>query len=94
MKPTTRALLLGIVLSVAAAGAAAWFAVSWLPQVTRPAAFVGSTQSATFHRVTCRHASRIALANRQWFATPADAAACGFRPCQVCRPDALTKAAP
>lgn len=51
-------------------------------------ALVGSSGARTYHRASCRHAARIKPENTIRFATPADAARAGRKPCRTCKPDA------
>jgi methylphosphotriester-DNA--protein-cysteine methyltransferase len=52
----------------------------------RQPAFLGSAHSRRFHLPSCGHAARIRPGNRLGFATPAAAAAYGYRPCLLCKP--------
>ena len=47
---------------------------------------VGSTRSSVYHRLTCRHATRIKPGNRVEFAGLAAARAARRRPCKTCKP--------
>jgi methylphosphotriester-DNA--protein-cysteine methyltransferase len=51
---------------------------------------LGSDTTHIFCHPTCRHARRITPAHRVRFRDVRDAAAAGYRPCQDCRPAALT----
>lgn len=52
----------------------------------KAALFVGSRNSAVFHRVDCPHANRIKQTNRVYFKTAEEAQQAGRLPCQTCAP--------
>jgi O-6-methylguanine DNA methyltransferase len=54
--------------------------------------FVGASSTHIYCFPTCRQARRISEQRRVPFASPQEAEAAGFRPCQVCRPAALRTA--
>ncbi|HEX9082757.1 MAG TPA: Ada metal-binding domain-containing protein [Holophagaceae bacterium] len=57
------------------------------PQATPvAAAFVGNRDSKTFHRSGCTYVAKMKAANRVAFATAAEAAKAGYKPCKVCKP--------
>lgn len=52
----------------------------------KAAAFVGNKTTKTFHRADCALAAKMKEANRVTFATAAEAAKAGYKPCKVCKP--------
>jgi O-6-methylguanine DNA methyltransferase len=51
-------------------------------------ALIGCTSTRIICRRGCAHEQRVGEANRIVFASVADAASVGYRPCRVCRPPA------
>ncbi len=49
-------------------------------------AFVGNKESKTFHRADCSYAGKMKASNRVGFASAAEAAKAGYKPCKVCKP--------
>lgn len=49
--------------------------------------FVGHSESKKVHRQECRWAEKIAPSRRVYFKTYEEAAAKGYKPCKVCKPD-------
>jgi hypothetical protein len=61
--------------------------VASAPKVApKAAAFVGNKATKTFHRADCALAAKMKEANRVTFATAAEAAKAGYKPCKVCKP--------
>src|SRR5216683_2939152 len=52
-------------------------------------ALIGCTSTRIVCRRGCAHEQRVTEANRVVFASVADAASVGYRPCRVCRPSSL-----
>ena len=47
---------------------------------------VANKDSKTYHRADCAYVTRMKEANRVGFATAAEAAKAGYKPCKVCKP--------
>jgi len=54
-------------------------------------ALIGCTSTRIVCRRGCAHEQRVTEANRIVFASVADAASVGYRPCRVCRPSSMTR---
>jgi hypothetical protein len=96
MKRLMTALLLAAGVAVSAQPALAGQKASKKAPVAKPApaakptpaaaGFVASKETKTYHRADCKFAAKIKDANRVTFATAAEAAKAGYKPCKVCKP--------
>ena len=50
------------------------------------AAIIANKDSKTYHRADCKAAAKIKEANKVAFASAAEAAKAGYKPCKVCKP--------
>ncbi len=56
------------------------------PAATPSSAIVANKDSKTYHRADCKVAAKMKASNRTAFASAAEAAKAGYKPCKVCKP--------